>query len=60
MGRERGTGQTSGASDSAARADRAEVYAPIVSHVHAVVSGESTPASMLTSLISRDSKHEKD
>jgi len=41
-------------------ADRAEVYAPIVNHVHAVVSGEMTPASMLTSLISRDSKHEKD
>ena len=41
-------------------ADRAEVYAPIVTHVHAVVSGDMTPASMLTSLISRDSKHEKD
>jgi glycerol-3-phosphate dehydrogenase (NAD(P)+) len=41
-------------------AKRAEVYAPIVEHVHAVVSGESTAASMLTSLISRDSKHERD
>jgi len=41
-------------------ANRADVYAPIVSHVHAVITGESTPSSMLTSLISRDSKHEKD
>ncbi len=43
-----------------ALANRAEVYAPIVTHVHAVVSGEMTAGSMLTSLISRDSKHEKD
>lgn len=41
-------------------AGRADVYAPIVSHVHSVVIGEMTPSSMLTSLISRDSKHERD
>ncbi|MGZ4633369.1 MAG: NAD(P)H-dependent glycerol-3-phosphate dehydrogenase [Actinomycetes bacterium] len=38
----------------------ADVYAPIVEHVHAVVEGEMTAADMLTSLISRDTKHEKD
>ncbi len=41
-------------------ANRAEVYAPIVEHVHAVVEGEMTAADMLTSLISRDTKHERD
>jgi glycerol-3-phosphate dehydrogenase (NAD(P)+) len=39
---------------------RAGVYAPIVEHVHAVVHGKMTAADMLTSLISRDTKHEKD
>jgi len=41
-------------------ARRADVYAPIVEHVHAVVEGEMTAGAMLTSLISRDTKHEKD
>jgi glycerol-3-phosphate dehydrogenase (NAD(P)+) len=41
-------------------ANRAEVYAPIVEHVHAVVEGKITAADMLTSLISRDTKHERD
>ena len=41
-------------------ARRADVYAPIVEHVHAVVQGEMTAAVMLTSLISRDTKSEKD
>jgi glycerol-3-phosphate dehydrogenase (NAD(P)+) len=39
---------------------RAGVYAPIVEHVHAVVQGRMTASDMLTSLISRDTKHEKD
>jgi glycerol-3-phosphate dehydrogenase (NAD(P)+) len=38
----------------------AGVYAPIVNHVHAVVEGEMTAADMLTSLISRDTKAERD
>jgi glycerol-3-phosphate dehydrogenase (NAD(P)+) len=37
-----------------------DVYAPIVEHVHAVVEGEMTAADMLTSLISRDTKPERD
>ena len=41
-------------------AERADVYAPIVEHVHRVVEGEMTAADMLSSLISRDTKHEKD
>lgn len=41
-------------------ARRAEVYAPIVEHVHGVVEGELTAADMLTHLISRDTKHERD
>jgi glycerol-3-phosphate dehydrogenase (NAD(P)+) len=38
----------------------ADVYAPIVEHVHAVVVGEMTAADMLTSLLSRETKHERD
>jgi glycerol-3-phosphate dehydrogenase (NAD(P)+) len=41
-------------------ARRADVYAPIVNHVHAVVEGQSNAADMLTSLISRDTKPERD
>jgi glycerol-3-phosphate dehydrogenase (NAD(P)+) len=41
-------------------ATRAEVYAPIVNHVHDVVEGKMTAADMLTSLVSRDTKHERD
>ena len=41
-------------------ARRADVYAPIVEHVHAVVEGEMTAADMLTSLLSRDTKPERD
>ena len=41
-------------------ARQADVYAPIVEHVHAVVEGEITAADMLTSLISRETKHERD
>jgi glycerol-3-phosphate dehydrogenase (NAD(P)+) len=41
-------------------ARKADVYAPIVEHVHAVVEGEITAADMLTSLISRETKHERD
>jgi glycerol-3-phosphate dehydrogenase (NAD(P)+) len=41
-------------------ARRADVYAPIVQHVHAVVEGEMTAAEMLKSLIDRDTKHERD
>ena len=37
-----------------------DVYAPIVEAVHAVVEGEMTAADMLTSLISRDTKPERD
>ena len=39
---------------------RAGVYAPIVEHVQAVVEGKMTAADMLTSLISRDTKPERD
>ena len=41
-------------------ARQVDVYAPIVEHVHAVVEGEMTAADMLTSLISRDTKPERD
>ncbi len=41
-------------------ARREGVYAPIAEHVHAVVEGEMTAADMLTSLISRDAKDERD
>ncbi len=37
-----------------------DVYAPIVEHVHAVVEGELAAADMLTRLISRDTKPERD
>jgi glycerol-3-phosphate dehydrogenase (NAD(P)+) len=40
--------------------NRAGVYAPIVEHVHAVVEGQMTAADMLTSLISRETKHERE
>jgi glycerol-3-phosphate dehydrogenase (NAD(P)+) len=39
---------------------RADVYAPIVEHVHGVVEGELTASDMLRSLVNRDTKHEKD
>ncbi len=39
---------------------RADVYAPIAEAVHAVVEGEMTAADMLTALISRETKHERD
>ncbi len=41
-------------------ANRADVYAPIVGHVHAVVEGEMTAGDMLKSLVNRDTKHERD
>ncbi|CAA9362652.1 MAG: Glycerol-3-phosphate dehydrogenase [NAD(P)+] [uncultured Nocardioidaceae bacterium] len=41
-------------------ARRADVYAPIVENVHAVIEGELTAADMLTRLISRDTKDERD
>lgn len=41
-------------------ADRAGVNAPIVGHVRDVVEGKMTASHMLTSLISRDTKHERD
>jgi glycerol-3-phosphate dehydrogenase (NAD(P)+) len=41
-------------------ANRAEVYAPIVEHVQAVVSGEMTAGDMLKSLVNRGTKHERD
>jgi glycerol-3-phosphate dehydrogenase (NAD(P)+) len=43
-----------------ALAQQADVYAPIVHAVHAVVEGEMTAADMLTALISREAKHERD
>ncbi len=43
-----------------ALAEQADVYAPIVAAVHAVVEGELTAADMLTTLISRETKHERD
>jgi len=39
---------------------QADVYAPIVEAVHAVVEGEMTAGDMLTALISREAKHERD
>jgi glycerol-3-phosphate dehydrogenase (NAD(P)+) len=36
-----------------------DVYAPIVDHVHRVITGEMVAADMLTSLISRDTKDER-
>ncbi len=41
-------------------ARRAGVYAPIVEHVHDVVEGKMTAGDMLNSLISRDTKNERD
>jgi glycerol-3-phosphate dehydrogenase (NAD(P)+) len=41
-------------------ARRADVDAPIVEHVHAVVENEMSAADMLASLISREPKHERD
>ncbi len=41
-------------------ANRAGVYAPIVEHVQAVVEARMTAGDMLTSLITRDTKHERD
>jgi glycerol-3-phosphate dehydrogenase (NAD(P)+) len=41
-------------------ARQADVYAPIVDAVHAVVEGEMTAADMLTALISKEAKHERD
>ena len=41
-------------------ARRADVYAPIVEHVQAVVEGEMTAAEMLKSLVNRGTKHERD
>jgi glycerol-3-phosphate dehydrogenase (NAD(P)+) len=43
-----------------ALAQQADVYAPIVEAVHEVVEGEMTAADMLTALISRETKHERD
>jgi glycerol-3-phosphate dehydrogenase (NAD(P)+) len=43
-----------------ALAQQADVYAPIVEAVHAVVEGQTTAAEMLTALISREAKHERD
>jgi glycerol-3-phosphate dehydrogenase (NAD(P)+) len=37
-----------------------DVYAPIVEAVHSVVEGEMTAADMLTALISKEAKHERD
>jgi glycerol-3-phosphate dehydrogenase (NAD(P)+) len=41
-------------------AQQAGVYAPIVEAVHAVVENEMTAADMLTALISKETKHERD
>jgi glycerol-3-phosphate dehydrogenase (NAD(P)+) len=43
-----------------ALANRIDVSAPIVEHVLSVVEGEMTAGDMLTSLVSRDTKHERD
>jgi glycerol-3-phosphate dehydrogenase (NAD(P)+) len=43
-----------------ALAQQADVYAPIVEAVQAVVEGEMTAADMLTALISKETKHERD
>jgi glycerol-3-phosphate dehydrogenase (NAD(P)+) len=48
------------ASSLLALAEQSDVYAPIVAAVHAVVEGEMTAADMLTALISRETKHERD
>jgi len=48
------------ASSLLALAQRADIYAPIVEAVHAVVEGEMTAADMLTALISKEAKHERD
>ncbi|HET7387200.1 MAG TPA: NAD(P)H-dependent glycerol-3-phosphate dehydrogenase [Nocardioidaceae bacterium] len=41
-------------------ANRAGVDAPIVEHVHSVVEGEMSAADMLASLVTRETKHERD
>ena len=41
-------------------ARQADVYAPIVEAVHSVVEGEMTAADMLTELISKETKNERD
>jgi glycerol-3-phosphate dehydrogenase (NAD(P)+) len=43
-----------------ALAQQADVYAPIVEAVHAVVEGEMSAADMLPELISKETKHERD
>ena len=43
-----------------ALAQRADIYAPIAEAVHAVVEGEMTAGDMLTALISKEAKHERD
>jgi glycerol-3-phosphate dehydrogenase (NAD(P)+) len=43
-----------------ALAEQAGVYAPIVESVHNVVENQMTAADMLTALISKDAKHERD
>lgn len=43
-----------------ALAERAGVYAPIVHHVQKVVEGELTASDMLSSLVNRDTKSERD
>jgi glycerol-3-phosphate dehydrogenase (NAD(P)+) len=43
-----------------ALAEKAGVYAPIVESVHNVVENQMTAADMLTALISRETKHERD
>ena len=48
------------ASSLLALAQRADIYAPIVEAVHAVVEGEMTAGDMLTALISKEAKHERD
>lgn len=41
-------------------AERSGIYAPIVNHVYDVIEGNLTAADMLSSLLSRDTKHERD
>jgi glycerol-3-phosphate dehydrogenase (NAD(P)+) len=43
-----------------ALAEQADVYAPIVEAVHDVVENKMTAADMLTALISKETKHERD
>jgi glycerol-3-phosphate dehydrogenase (NAD(P)+) len=43
-----------------ALAEQSGVYAPIVGAVHDVVEGQMTAADMLTALISKETKHERD